>query len=74
MIAVDCPSHHEEMVHEKVLPAHMDMLFHVDAHGTIEVEILEKNVMIVDARYAVPTLCQLIDGYDDPRIISLTDE
>lgn len=64
-----------ESVCFRIYPEHMDLLVSMNSHGDLDVEVVEKNVMIVDGHYAVPTLCQLIDeGGDELKISALTDE
>lgn len=75
LVAINCCSNLESAINERIYPEHMDLLVSMNSHGDLDVEVVEKNVMIVDGHYAVPTLCQLIDeGGDELKISALTDE
>ncbi|VDK53349.1 unnamed protein product [Cylicostephanus goldi] len=53
----------------------MDIQISPASEGFLNVDILERNVLLVAARYAVPTLCQIVsEQNNDVKIIQLTDE
>ncbi|KAK6750246.1 hypothetical protein RB195_002315 [Necator americanus] len=74
IILISCASFNEDLIHERVFSTHMDIQISLSADGSLNVELVERDVLLVAARYAVPTLCQVTseDG-GDLKILQLTD-
>ncbi|VDN26670.1 unnamed protein product [Cylicostephanus goldi] len=78
LVIVSCATNEKEVIHERLSPNHlnsMDIQISLASEGFLNVDIMERNVLLVAARYAVPTLCQIVsENNNDIKIIQLTDE
>ncbi|KAL6740553.1 hypothetical protein Aduo_013897 [Ancylostoma duodenale] len=75
LIVISCATLSREIIHDRMFSVHMDIQMSLGSEGSVNLEIVERNVILVAARYAVPTLCQIISEQGgEINVLQLTDE
>ncbi|VDM76852.1 unnamed protein product [Strongylus vulgaris] len=75
VLVVSCAPLGKEIIHERIFTKQMDIQISTASESFLDLDIIERNVLLVAARYPVPTNCHIISQrHNDVRVIQLTDE